>query len=68
MKALLWLLAGIAVGLAVAKPVARHTGARNVLADIDSKAREFGAAVAEIYRRRQAELRAAISHETPDPR
>lgn len=67
MKALLWLLAGTAVGFAVAKRLGAVAGARNVLADLDAKAREFGAAVAESYRAREAELRAAIRPEASEP-
>jgi hypothetical protein len=57
MKNILWLLVGVAAGFAIAHQVNKTQEGRRFFADLDAKAREFGEAVSEGYRRREAELR-----------
>ena len=60
MKNLLWLIVGVAVGFAVAHQVNKTQEGKQFFSTIDARAREFGEAVSEGYRRREAELREAI--------
>ena len=60
MKNALWLVLGVALGFAVAQRVRRSTPGQETLGGLDARAREFGKTVADAYRARQAELRAAI--------
>ncbi|KQO99826.1 hypothetical protein [Leifsonia sp. Leaf264] len=60
MKNLLWLIIGIAAGFAVAHQVNKTQEGKQFFSTIDARAREFGEAVSEGYRRREAELRDAI--------
>jgi hypothetical protein len=60
MKAFLWLLAGVAIGFVVAHKVNETPKGRDFFSSIDQKARDFGEAVGDGYRQREAELRSAI--------
>ncbi|MCX7521707.1 hypothetical protein OSC27_05365 [Microbacterium sp. STN6] len=60
MKSFLWLVVGVAVGFVVAHKVNQTPRGRALFSDIDRKAREFGAAVSDGYRQREAELRDAL--------
>ncbi|KQX06786.1 MULTISPECIES: hypothetical protein [unclassified Leifsonia] len=60
MKNVLWLIVGIAAGFAVAHQVNKTQEGKQFFSTIDARAREFGEAVSEGYRRREAELREAI--------
>jgi len=60
MKNVLWLLLGAAVGFFAAKRLGRPAGSGDLLGSLDERAREFGRTVAEAYRARESELRAAI--------
>lgn len=60
MKSFLWLLAGVAIGFAVAHQVNETAKGREFFDSIDRKARDFGEAVSDGYRQREAELRSAI--------
>lgn len=60
MKNVLWLIVGIAAGFAVAHQVNKTQEGKQFFSTIDARAREFGEAVGEGYRRREAELREAI--------
>lgn len=61
MRSILFLIAGVAVGFVVAHQVAKTPQGKAFFDDIDRKAREFGDAVVDGYREREAELRAAIA-------
>jgi len=61
MKNVLWLIVGAASGLALAYGASRTKRGKAILADIDERTSEFNRAVADSYRAREAELRAAIS-------
>jgi len=61
MKGLLLLVAGVAIGFVVAHQVAKTPEGKQFFDDVDSKAREFGSAVVDGYKTREAELRAAVA-------
>ena len=61
MKGLLLLAVGVAAGFVVAHQVAKTPEGRQFFDDVDSKAREFGSAVVDGYKAREAELRAAVA-------
>jgi hypothetical protein len=60
MKSFLWLLIGVAIGFAVAHKVNETAKGREFFSNIDQKARDFGEAVTDGYRQREAEIRSAI--------
>lgn len=60
MKNLAWLILGIAGGFVIAHEVNKTQEGRRFFNGVDAKAREFGAAVADGYHQREAELRKAI--------
>ena len=60
MKNFIWLLVGIAVGSVVTHEVNKTKQGKQFFSDLDNKAREFGEAISDGYREREAELRAAL--------
>lgn len=56
MKKIFWFVTGIAAGLAVAKQLAENPKAAAVVDDATARAKEFGAAISEGFREREAEL------------
>ncbi|MEY4320061.1 MAG: hypothetical protein RLZZ471_2 [Actinomycetota bacterium] len=56
MKKIFWFVTGIAAGLAVAKQLAENPKAAAVVDDAAARAKEFGAAISEGFREREAEL------------
>lgn len=58
MKKAFWLLTGIAAGLVIAKQLDENPKAQAVVDDAAKRAKEFGAAIAEGFREREAELSA----------
>ncbi|WP_411700262.1 hypothetical protein [Conyzicola sp.] len=61
MKGLLLLAVGVVAGFVVAHQVAKTPEGKQFFDDVDSKAREFGSAVVDGYKAREAELRAAVA-------
>ena len=61
MKGILLLAVGVAAGFVVAHQVAKTPEGKRLFEDVDSKAREFGGAVIDGYKAREAELRAAVA-------
>ena len=61
MKSALFLVIGVAVGFLVAHQVSKTPEGKAFFDDVDSKAREFGSAVVDGYKAREAELRAAVA-------
>lgn len=61
MKSALWLVIGIGVGFLAAHQVSKTPQGKQFFDDVDSKAREFGSAVVDGYKQREAELRAAVA-------
>lgn len=62
MKNLVLVVVGVAVGFLVAHTVSRTPQGKRFFDDVDSHAREFGSAVVDGYKSREAELRAAVDH------
>ena len=60
MKSFLWLLVGVALGFVVAHKVNETPRGREFFSTLDRKARDFGEAVSDGYRQREAEIRSAI--------
>ena len=61
MKGILLLAVGVAAGFVVAHQVAKTPEGKRFFEDVDTKAREFGSAVVDGYKAREAELRAAVA-------
>ena len=61
MKNIVLLIAGIGIGFLAAHQVARTPQGKQFFDDIDAKAREFGGAVFDGYKQREAELRAVVA-------
>ncbi len=61
MKRLLWLVVGVGVGFVAAHQLNKTPEGRRFFEDVDTKAREFGSAVVDGYKAREAELRAAVA-------
>jgi hypothetical protein len=61
MRSILLLAVGVAAGFIVAHQVSRTPEGKKFFDDVDSKAREFGSAVVDGYKAREAELRAAVA-------
>jgi len=61
MKGLLLLVAGIGVGFIAAHQVSKSPQGKQFFDEVDSKAREFGGALVDGYKQREAELRAAVA-------
>ncbi len=61
MRGALLLIIGIGVGFVAAHQVAKTPQGKQFFDDVDTKAREFGGAVIEGYKQREAELRAAVA-------
>lgn len=60
MKNATWLLVGIGIGFVAAHEIAHTVKGAAVFDAIDTRCREFIAAVAQGYRSREAELRDAV--------
>ena len=61
MKGLLLLVAGIGVGFIAAHQVAKSPQGKQFFDEVDTRAREFGGALVDGYKQREAELRAAVA-------
>ena len=61
MNKILWLIAGVGIGFVAAHQVAKTPQGQQFFDGVDSKAREFGSAVVDGYKAREAELRAAVA-------
>ncbi len=60
MKNVIWLVIGVAAGFVVAHEVNKTQQGKAFFTELDTKAREFGEAMSEGYRQREAELHAAL--------
>ena len=61
MKSALLLIAGAVAGFVIAHQVAKTPQGQQFFADVDAKAKEFGDAVVQGYKTREAELRSAVA-------
>jgi hypothetical protein len=57
MKNLVLVVVGVAIGFVAAHAVSRTPDGKRFFDEIDSRAREFGSAVVDGYKSREAELR-----------
>ena len=62
MKNALLLIAGVAIGFVAAHEVAKTERGRQFFDEVDGKAKEFGDAVVQGYKAREAELRTAVAN------
>jgi hypothetical protein len=60
-KKLLWFVTGISIGVLAVRQLQENPKAQELAADVSRRAKEFGAAVAEGYREREAEIAAEQS-------
>lgn len=60
MKNFIWFVVGLTTGLLIAREAGKTRQGKQFFADLDTKAREFGEAISDGYRKREAELRDAI--------
>jgi hypothetical protein len=60
MKSFIWFVVGVGVGLLVAHEAKQTRQGKQFFSDLDTKAREFGEAISDGYRKREAELRDAL--------
>jgi len=60
-KKLLWFITGISIGVLAVRQLQESPKAQELAADVSRRAKEFGAAVAEGYREREAEIAAEQS-------
>ena len=60
MKNFIWLVIGVVGGFIVAHELNKSQQGKQFFAELDAKAREFGEAISDGYRQREAELRAAL--------
>ncbi len=66
MKAVVLLAVGVAAGFMVAHQVAKTAPGRQFFDDVGAKTRDFGEAIVDGYRSREAELRAAAEGTVSD--
>jgi hypothetical protein len=57
MKNILLLVIGIGAGFAIAHQVSKTPAGKKFFEDVDSRAKEFGAALVDGYKAREAQLR-----------
>ena len=62
MKGLLLLTVGVAAGFAIAHQVSKTPEGQKFFADVDKKAKEFGDAVVQGYKSREAELKSTLGN------
>jgi hypothetical protein len=58
MKKLIWFIAGISLGIVTAQQLRENPKAQELATDVTRRAKEFGAAVSDGYREREAEIAA----------
>ncbi len=61
MKGVFLLIIGVGIGFLAAHQIAKTPEGKKFFSDVDWKAREFGSAVVDGYKSREAELRAAVT-------
>jgi hypothetical protein len=65
MKKFFWLITGVTAGLVIAKQIQENPKAQAAVDDATKKAKEFGAAIAEGFKEREAELVASVPASKP---
>lgn len=64
MKKLVWFIAGISLGVLAAQQLRENPKAQELANDVARRAKEFGAAVSDGYREREAEIAAEAAAKT----
>ena len=67
MKKLIWFIVGISIGAYASKQLKENPKAQEFAADVKDRARDFGAAVSDGFREREAELAAAAKKPAAKP-
>jgi len=61
MKGIALLIIGAAAGFVVAHQISKTPQGKQFFADVDAKAKDFGSAVVDGYKAREAELKSAVA-------
>jgi len=61
MKGIALLIIGVAAGFVVAHQISKTPQGKQFFADVDAKAKDFGSAVVDGYKAREAELKSAVA-------
>ncbi len=61
MKGVVLLIIGAAAGFVVAHQISKTPQGKQFFADVDAKAKDFGSAVVDGYKAREAELKSAVA-------
>ena len=61
MRGIVLFVVGAAAGFIAAHQIAKTPQGRQFFDDVDERARQFGSAIVEGYKEREAELRAAVA-------
>ena len=64
MKNFIWFVVGVGAGFAAAHQLNKTQQGNAFFSELDTKAREFGEALSDGYRQREAELRAALGDDS----
>ena len=64
MKKLLWFITGVSVGVLAVNQLKENPKAQDLANDVARRAKEFGAAVSEGFREREAEIASAKATES----
>jgi hypothetical protein len=64
MKKLIWFIAGISLGVLTAQQLRENPKAQELASDVTRRAKEFGAAVSDGFREREAEIAAEAAQKT----
>lgn len=64
MKKLIWFIAGIGLGVVAAQQLRENPKAKDLAEDVARRAKEFGAAVSDGFREREAEIAAEAAKQT----
>lgn len=66
MKSALWLIIGVFGGFVAAHQLNKTPQGKQFFAEVEGKVKDFGSAVVDGYRTREAELRSALSDGASD--
>jgi hypothetical protein len=64
MKKLIWFIAGISLRVLTAQQLRENPKAQELASDVTRRAKEFGAAVSDGFREREAEIAAEAANKT----
>ena len=64
MNKLIWFIAGVSIGVLTAQQLRENPKAKELASDVTRRAKEFGAAVSDGFREREAEIAAEAANKT----